>query len=57
MYFEFIFLNVNLDVSSLSLYTSLQNVILLTGGMQGLQNMMRQFQGAGGMPGGGGGHN
>ena len=32
--------------------------ILLTGGMQGLQNMMRQFQGAGGMPGGGGGgHN
>ena len=32
--------------------------ILLAGGMQGLQNMMRQFQGAGGMPGGGGGgHN
>ena len=30
--------------------------VLFAGGMQGLQSMMRQFQGAGGMP-GGSGHN
>ena len=38
--------------------TTIVRSFFFPGGMQGLQNMMRQFQGAGGMPGGGGGgHN